>query len=251
MNKVEQLSKITELFYLGGVCDVAMMRCENDKTEVNYYLADIAFLTNLTFFSNPFEKDVNLPIYDLNTLSRILKLMSSEEGEVQVDIGKKKTNMNNTTPHSIVFKSGNIDTEFVLGDEKIVNNEKKVDIDKIPYGIEFELTEQHKEQFFKYSGVLKDYDHFTINSKNQCLEINFGNILRSHENSITVSLDVETPSSFKETMFFPTGVFSNILRMNTDTNKIIMRVSKQAYVMKIEHDQYEVLYVNASKKNKT
>ena len=240
----EFLNKI----YLNGEVDSCIIDLKKDSMSTHVFIQHRMFGMNVEMNHNIFEgdfSDIEIPIVNLETLYKIMK---SFPEDCTIDLKGKGTYVNDTSLHHMEIKNDLLNSNFILGKRAGVDNKRTIDMSKIDNWLfTFNFTE-FNETYRKYQNILKDYETFYFSNKNGEVQLNFGGLRKTSENSITVNLGFKPSSEFNKSILFNKDIFNAILNSNREAD-INVHVNNTMYMITCEEENIKSKYFNTKTKN--
>lgn len=236
--------------HLNGEIEEAMIDIHEDTISSNVFIQHKMFGVEIEFAGNFFDRqNIEVPIVNIETLYKLLK---SFPEDAEVKLSGRGTNVNDDRLHKISLTTDILDSQFILGKPKAIDNKIKVDTSKISdWLFEFNFTE-FNELYRKYQNIFKDYETFYFSNKRGKVFLNFGGIRKTTENSITVELDIElskrAQEMFKKSLLFNKDRFNAVLNSNREAD-IQVFVNNSMYMIECKDRDIVCRYFNTTTKN--
>jgi len=250
VSKKKMFEEFINKLHLNGEVEEAMVDVHEDTISCNVFIQHKMFGIDIQFAGNFFDKqNIEVPIVNLETLYKLLK---SFPDDAEVDLKGHSTNINDNRLHNISLSTDILDSQFILGKPRAIDNKIKVDTDKISdWLFDFNFTD-FNEIYRKYQNIFKDYETFYFSNVDGKVYLNFGGMRKRTENSITVELDIKLDSNaqqlFKESLLFNKDRFNAVLNSNREAD-IHVYVNNKMYMIECKEENISCKYFNTKTKN--
>lgn len=242
MSDIEHFRKFIEKVYLNNEIDKAIIVVEDGVTTCNVFIQHRMFGCDVVMDNNVLNVDnTKIAVVNMEVLYKMIKAFP-EDIEILYKTRSSKA------PHHLRFQNDMIQSQFILGKERAVDNYKKLNLTKIKdWLFDLDFTD-YLDQYRSYENVLKSYETFYFSNERGSVQLNFGGLKQSSENIITIDLKIKPDVSFSDTILFNKNLFNEAIKANKES-KMHLRVSKKLYELSCEEDNFTAKYYNTKSKN--
>lgn len=245
------LTRFIDTYYLGGISDehqTVIYECSEDNIEVNLKPAQSGYIRIKTILNNSFGENVDFAVMKT---SKLLKTIDILNDDINIELERK-----NDILRSLILKSDKLKGTLCLADQDLISKPSpiKVDVDEIPYNLEFDVDSNFMKKFIKTTSTFSDKNHFVIhnnkNNNSNLLTINYDN--NSNLDVFSFEIDADFVDLSDKIFYFNSTYLAAIFKSNDNFENVKFRFfikpdnSEALITLKFEDEYIQTLYLLSS-----
>lgn len=224
-------------YNLGGEIEPVAWEIEDNSLTIGFVSPDNTVIGEVNVEDFETDEDVELNIRQTSRLKKLIKILN-DRFDMSFEYAGEEARL-------LTLEDNQKTVDFRLSDPTIIPDSKN--LKRLPdFQVEMEITEQLASDFRSADSAL-DEDEFAVRTTPQGVEVVVGytaNSRREHNNKVTLPVDVDEYKSFdNNNVTFKSGIFSEILKANSDSESGTWEVSDEGLSrIQFEAENWDVTY---------